>query len=412
MAAHDPSSELVSPSIGDRIRDLRRGQRATQRDLAERAGISTEFIGQLERGVKQTASIPTLLRIASALDVDLAALVGRAPRISDVPAGPDGDAGGVEAIRRALLAAPEQTGSTAPDLLTDVDPALRTAWSAYWRTDYPRLAQMLPDLLGSARLLDSEQGTNETAAALSDALGVAASLLVHLGHVDLAQLAMERAVAAAGRADDELRSASLTGWMSWLLLHQVGLLDESQRLAERQADAIEPRMGTATPAQLSVWGSLLVSAAVAAGRRERPDESDGLLSLAEAAAVRLDGLGQPERRDYERAFGVDLIVMQRVEVDVVSDRPDKALERAERIGGRPLRLPAAARARHASDKAFAYVQVGRLPEATETLLGIERDTPDYMAYQQYPRAIIREIVERSPRTPGVRGLARRTGVLT
>jgi hypothetical protein len=87
-------------------------------------------------------------------------------------------------------------------------------------------------------------------------------MLVHLGHIDLAYGATARAVAAAERSYDELRHAAITGWMSWLLLHQTGCADgvqdttqrgrpspltQARRLAVEQADRIEPKLGKATP---------------------------------------------------------------------------------------------------------------------------------------------------------------------
>lgn len=73
-----PGEELKV--IGGNIRRLRRGAQWTQQELAERAGLSVDFISGIERGV-QSASIPSLARVAAALQVDLSALVasGRAP---------------------------------------------------------------------------------------------------------------------------------------------------------------------------------------------------------------------------------------------------------------------------------------------------------------------------------------------
>ncbi len=62
-------------SIGERIRQLRteRMPRLTQRELAEKSGISVDLISKLEQGTKQSALLTTLTKIARALDVDVSA---------------------------------------------------------------------------------------------------------------------------------------------------------------------------------------------------------------------------------------------------------------------------------------------------------------------------------------------------
>src|SRR6266498_1513153 len=103
MESHQRTEEAsrvsVGPStIGERVKQLRlqRAPRMTQRELAERAGVSIDLISKLEQGQKQTALLITLHKIAGALDVDVAALLARPSRI-DV-AEEDQDTGGVLAV--------------------------------------------------------------------------------------------------------------------------------------------------------------------------------------------------------------------------------------------------------------------------------------------------------------------------
>ncbi len=63
--------------IGARLREWRRRRGLTQEQLAERAGLSYKFIGEIERGTGNP-TVDTLGRLAQALHVDLAELV-RAP---------------------------------------------------------------------------------------------------------------------------------------------------------------------------------------------------------------------------------------------------------------------------------------------------------------------------------------------
>lgn len=56
--------------LGNRIRQLRKNVKYTQADLADKAGLSTNFIALLEKG-KRSASVDTLYRISKVLKVEL-----------------------------------------------------------------------------------------------------------------------------------------------------------------------------------------------------------------------------------------------------------------------------------------------------------------------------------------------------
>lgn len=60
--------------IGNRVREKRRELKLTQEALAERVGISTSFIGHIERAEK-VASVETMMKIAYAMDTTLDYLV-------------------------------------------------------------------------------------------------------------------------------------------------------------------------------------------------------------------------------------------------------------------------------------------------------------------------------------------------
>lgn len=400
-----PADVADRTGIGDRIRELRTGRepRLTQRELAERAGVSVDLVSKLEQGSKQTALLTTLNKISRALDVDVSALLTSPMRIDE--AGGDRDAG-VLAIRRAVTSV-RQEGEPAP--VAELAIAATAVWDDYWTNRFDVLGASLPELIRTARATVHEQGSTSAWAVLADTYGAAASMLVHLGHLDLAHQTMERAQAAADQSEDELRCAALAGWMSWLLVHQAGRDDDARYLAMRTADEIEPDLIRSPAEQISVWGSLLVSAAVATARQDRPDEADEMLSLAETAAVRVEGMGWSHRRVYERTFGPALIVMQLVDAAVATGRPGRALKLSRRMPS-DSGLPLASRARHRADIAYAYTQIGKPKEAEAVLFEIERDAQRWMRYQPYPRAILRELWENERHTSTLRGLATRMNV--
>lgn len=63
--------------VGLRLKGWRKIRELTQEALAERAGLSYKFIGEIERG-RGNPTIDTLSKLAHALDVDLGDLFGGA----------------------------------------------------------------------------------------------------------------------------------------------------------------------------------------------------------------------------------------------------------------------------------------------------------------------------------------------
>ncbi len=55
-------------TLGDRIREVRKKQKLTQEQLAERLDISVEFVGQIERNLKMP-SIQVFVKLVEVLNV-------------------------------------------------------------------------------------------------------------------------------------------------------------------------------------------------------------------------------------------------------------------------------------------------------------------------------------------------------
>jgi len=65
--------------FGQALRRFRNDRGWSQERLAEAAGITLNYVGNLERG-EQGPSLHVLVRLARALDIDLSVLVGDFPR--------------------------------------------------------------------------------------------------------------------------------------------------------------------------------------------------------------------------------------------------------------------------------------------------------------------------------------------
>lgn len=74
--------ESIRSKIGGVIRESRTQQHITQEKLAERAGLSTGMIGQIERG-ESMPSVETLDVLIKELDIDPRVLFGNSPIPND-----------------------------------------------------------------------------------------------------------------------------------------------------------------------------------------------------------------------------------------------------------------------------------------------------------------------------------------
>jgi transcriptional regulator with XRE-family HTH domain len=391
--------------IGARIK-ARRGKLYSQRELAEKAGVSIDTIRNLEQGKRRTAAIGTLHRIAHALDIDVAELLAKAtPLPSDDPRA------GVVAMRRVLTSVDDLLGDVAdtgePTTLEETRRATNYAWGSYWAGKYDQLGALLPHAIIGARATEHAAPSADRADAvdlLAQLYQVAGCTLVHLGQPDSAWLALRAALAAAERGQDELRAATLRGSLAWLLLTQ-GRYEEACRVAVQGAAAIDP-VGEASLPHLSVWGSLLLTAATAAGRERRERAAADFLAEARVAANRI----AVDRNDYETAFGPSQVTMQTVDVHVVTEHYSAALTTARQMP-RDNTLPLAARSRHLADVAFSQTRLGQRDRAIDTLLTVETAAPDWMRHQSLPRQTIAELLERE-RPSRLRELAMRVGATT
>ena len=72
----------MTSTCGSRVRQLRRQQTMTQRDLAARTCITVSYLDKIERSICPPPSCPTITALACALGVDwdeLFALAGKVP---------------------------------------------------------------------------------------------------------------------------------------------------------------------------------------------------------------------------------------------------------------------------------------------------------------------------------------------
>ena len=390
--------------LASRLRRSRDERGMTQEQLAEAADLSVATIQKLEQGQRKSASTATLIALANVLDVGLSDLIGKRPKLEPHPGGAR-----VLGVRDALLAPelalPRQNKGDDTDQVTmpALQASLDSGWSSYWAGEFGTLAVIVPPMIAKAREAYRDDPV-AAASILAQTYQLTACLLVHLGRDDLAVLAAERGTVAASSGTDELQWASLQGTYAWALLHQ-GRTEAAEHHAIEVAERIEPTMSQATPAELTVWGSLLLSAMAASAAGGRDHEAIEHLSLAKAAAARMDR----DQFEYQTSFGPTQVAVQGTHAFAVLGQPNKALTSATTV--QPSELPTIAYGRHLVDVAQAHVDHRDDDGALSVLQEANSLSPEWFRHQGPARGLVAELVHRRRRLPPrLRELARSTGL--
>jgi transcriptional regulator with XRE-family HTH domain len=374
----------VDFDIGRQLKKLR-GKDITQRDLAERAGISLVLVQKLEQGARQ-ASLATLYKLARALDVEIGELLGQKTSLPE----PTEDAG-VVAIRHAITSIDdlltERAAQRPPATTEGMRRTVTYAWGAFRSGRYDLLGKVLPNALLDTRTIELVDETADLATQLYE---VAGSALVYLGHPDAAHVAIREAIRLADGGTDPLRLVALRDCLSWLLLKQ-GRYAESYELAMATAADVTPGSRDELP-RMVLWGKLLVRGATAAVRAGDGAQAHHLLGEAQDIA-RHTG----HRNSYETTFGPDLVTMRTVDVHVVAQDYTTALKAAEAMP-KDSTLSLTYRARHLEDRAVAHTWLGHDERAVDILEEMVRLAPPvWNQHQTQSKILVRELRERQRR---------------
>lgn len=395
----------------------------TQQMLADRLRRSKSWVDKVERGVRTLDRYSVIQELAHVLRVDPEVLLGQQP---STPAGtPDG----VDDIRATLARydippAPAQ----APEELRR---QIGYAWLSYQHAHYGQLVRVLPGLL------DAVQGVR-SAEVLVPAYRITSSLLVKLDEADLAWLAADRAMAAAG--DNQILAATATIAVAQALrashrdhLALAAALTAANRIlpptptnpppsgpGDHEVD--EPR-GDRTARQphdhggegrgwsageWAVGGTLLVQAALAAAGCGEHRRAAELTDRAAGVAAHLRGYDDQHRT----GFGPVVVDLARVVLAAQRGDADEALRRHSAVVRREAwrRLPAEYRGAYLVDVARAYLQVGDLRGAARALVDADSVAPAEVRCRPLARTVIADVARAQPAPAGVARLATLVGL--
>ena len=289
-----------------------------------------------------------------------------------VPGGPV-DLEGIRLALARFAPAAYLGGAAAGPPLGDLATSVRHAWLTFQHARYEQLVSALPTLLRSAHAADAHHdgGSGITAAVLlGQAYQIASSALRKLGAHDLARIAAERSIGAALRADDPLLAGTGTTRFANALL-AVGQVRQAFEANVTMAHRLAPDGATwADPDRVSVYGSLLLQAAMAAAHL---GDNAGVRELLREAEVAAEEVGVDENR-YWTCFGPTNVELHRAAAAVELGEGRQAVEiHSGRIEPRQFAaLMPERRAQHLLDLARGYVLTGELGCAGEALVEADR----------------------------------------
>jgi len=188
----------------------------------------------------------------------------------------------------------------------------------------------------------------------------------------------------------------------------LGRYDKAQQVAVTALAALEPGLGSAVPAHLSIYGALLQTCAVVAARRGDRPRANEFLTEATTTAQRLG----EDRNDFWTVFGPTNVGIHRASVSVELGDAGRVVEQARAID--PSQLPSLERrTHHLLDLAQGYGQWRKDHQALDALLHAERLAPQEVHRQPAVHRLVAELLHRERRTtrPKLRELATRVGVL-
>ena len=311
--------------IGARVRHYR-GTRQ-QAVVAGLAGISVEYLSQIERG-KRIPTIAVLHQLAQELGVPVAALLaeGTAAAVT----APDTAA---PSIAQALMGygPPRSTEPAEPRLLRERVEAAWRSWQSS-PTRFSDAADVLPDLIADtehavrARRTGDSDPRRETLRVSADLYFLLRSYLRRAGRTDLSMMAADRAMRAAEDADDPLRIAAAQ-WNLGHVLLAAGDPDAAEHVAMRGADQLKPRVMAGDEDCAAMAGALqLVSVVASSRRRDWWTARDRLRKVAAPAAERAG-----EGNVMWTVFGPTNVALHAVSIEMEAGEAGEALHDADLI---------------------------------------------------------------------------------
>jgi transcriptional regulator with XRE-family HTH domain len=386
-------NEQQARLVGARVRARRVANRQTQAVVAGLAGISTDYLYQIERGRKLPA-VSVLTELARVLNVSVATLLDE--RRTTSRGRPDVTDTGAQ-LYRALT---QPITFIEPPTLAELEGQVRSAWRI-WQTSprrYSALAERLPTLIAKSDLVERQYRNMGTENERRLAHGCAVDLYCLLrtvakrvGRMDLSLLVADRAVRSAETIDDPLRLAAAR----WNLAH-VLLADDQPQGAEdvtmQAVDALNPLIRACDGEAMALSGALTLLGAMSSSRAGKVDEARERVRSVVPLATRTG-----ECNVCWTAFGPTNVAMYAVSVEAEAGEAAEALRLAEQVDR--ARSPSIERrVAFVLEQAESHARRRDFASALVLLHTVGREAPEDVVHRPAVRHLVHTVVQRGRRS--------------
>ncbi|MCP2337948.1 helix-turn-helix domain-containing protein [Actinomadura rupiterrae] len=399
MAAGSPGS-----SIGDRIRFYRQSSRKTQAVVAGLAGISEDYLSQLERGLK-TPSVTLLHALSRILLVPTSALLG------EPGSGPVASARSVAASELHTALMTRRPGTDEPRPLAELRGRVDAAWASWQGSArrYSETGPLLPALIRDveAAVWARPHERRRASEVAADLYFLLRTYTKRIGRTDLALLVADRGLRAAEDADDPLRIAAAQ-WNVGQVLLTVNEAEAAEDIAAHAVEQLDDEKHTTEEMpRVALQGALWLVTTIAAVRAgDGWTARDRLRERAQPAASRVG-----EGNVFWTVFGPTNVGLHAVSIEMETGETSQALHLADRID--LARCPSVERrATFSMELARCYEQRREDHAVLLHLLEVERAAPEDMCHNPLVRDLVQGLLRRARPTlaPQVRQMADRVGL--
>jgi transcriptional regulator with XRE-family HTH domain len=394
--------------IGERLRFYRQAKGKTQAVVAGLAGVSEDYLSQIERGLK-TPTLTVLHRFSKILGVRVSELLGESATEHDQAVHPIG-----YAVQRALMSYPRGDGTA--DLVS-LRERVDGAWSIWQGSPhrYTEASRVLPDLindvLAAQRSISGSASPGErreVARISADLYFLLRAFTKRIGRTDLSLLVADRGVLAAEAADDPVRIAGAKWNLGHILLAQ-GEADGAEEVAVHAIEDLQRETAEGDRDAIGMIGALWLVTAVAAVRNNDPWTARDRLRDHALPAARVTG----DTNVMWTVFGPTNVGLHAVSVEMEMGESGEALRLADDIDVSVL--PSLERkTTFALEVARCYEQRRDDPGVLLHLMSAETSGPEDMRYNTLARDLVHGLIKRARPTYAlqVRDLARRIDLLS
>jgi transcriptional regulator with XRE-family HTH domain len=390
--------------IGERIRFYRQARRKTQAVIAGLAGVTEDYLSQIERGLK-TPSTALLHRLSRALGVPTSVLFGESPAEAAIPGHPLSAAINTALASRGTLS---NLTSSGPASLRD---RVQAGWTS-WQTSqnrYTDTGPLLPSLINdveaatrAARGVSNPAQHREVHRIAADLYFLLRTFTKRIGRTDLSQLAADRGLRAAEDADDPLRIAAAR-WNLGQVLLTIGEPEVAEEVATKAAEELRPTIERDMDSA-ALFGALWLVGAIAAARKGDAWTARERLRQQATPAGALTG----ERNVLWTVFGPVNIGLHAVSIEMEAGETSQALHLADNINVSSS-ASIERRVTFALDMARCYDQRHDDAGVLLYLLSADQESPEDLRYNLLARELVRGLLRRARPSlaPKVRDLAQR-----